>query len=298
MRREQQVSNGGRPIAARDDLGNGVRVPERLRHLLVLDEEMFHMYPEARKRLVRRPLALRDLVFVMREDQVDATRVNIDRRLAQEPQRHRRAFEMPPGPSRWIDHVPARLSRLARLPQHEVAGVLLRVVIGIDASAVLHSLFVEMRELPVVGHGRDLEIDGSVADVGMAVPGERLDQIRHRAKIRLVGRARVLFDLLEAERAGILTKGLDVLLGVRTEIHPGLLRTDDRAIVDIGEVHHMMKIVAEQVLQRPAQHVDANEGAEIADMAARVDRRTARVHPHGVAARRSKSLFRAGQGVV
>ena len=39
--------------------------------------------------------------------------------------------------------------------------------------------------------------------------------------------------------------------------------------------------IAEQVPQRPAQHVDADEGPEVADVAAGVDGQAARVHPDG-----------------
>ena len=45
--------------------------------------------------LVGRAFALGDLVFVMRKNEIDAAAVDVDRRLAQQPQRHRRALEVP-----------------------------------------------------------------------------------------------------------------------------------------------------------------------------------------------------------
>ena len=112
----------------------------------VVDDQILDVHPEARERLARRALALRDLVLVMREDQVDAAGVDVDRRLAEQPQRHRRALEMPAGPARRIDDVPGRLARLGRLPQHEVARVFFRVVVGVDARARLHAVVIEARQ--------------------------------------------------------------------------------------------------------------------------------------------------------
>ena len=46
---------------------------------------------------LRGALALRDLVFVVRKDQVDAAGMDVDRRLAEQPQRHRGALDVPAG---------------------------------------------------------------------------------------------------------------------------------------------------------------------------------------------------------
>ena len=54
--------------------------------------------------------------------------------------------------------------------------------------------------------------------------------------------------------------------------------------------------VAEQVLQRAAQHVDADERPEVADVAARVHRQAAGVHADGVVARRARTAPPAASG--
>ena len=82
------------------------------------------------------------------------------------------------------------------------------------------------------------------------------------------------------------------------QVHAGLLRAGDRPVVDVGEVHHLPHLVAEQVPQRAAQHVEADERAEVADVAARVDGEAAGVHPDGVAGAGREGLFAARQGVV
>ena len=82
--------------------------------------------------------ALRDLVFVMRKDQVDAAGVDVEDvaavSLADQVERHRRALEMPAGTAAAERRVPRGADRLVvgprRLPEHEVAGVLLGVLVG------------------------------------------------------------------------------------------------------------------------------------------------------------------------
>ena len=56
--------------------------------------------------------ALRDLVFVVREDQVDAAAVDVDGRLAEQAQRHRRALDVPARTSLGLDAVDAILEML------------------------------------------------------------------------------------------------------------------------------------------------------------------------------------------
>jgi hypothetical protein len=71
-----------------------------------------------------RAYALRDLVLVMREDQVEPAAMDVER-LAQFAFAHRRAFDVPAGAAAAPRAIPAGLVRARRLPQNEVAGVLL-----------------------------------------------------------------------------------------------------------------------------------------------------------------------------
>ena len=131
----------------------------------------------------------------------------------------------------------------------------------------------------------------------MAVPVERGDHVCHRLEVRLVGRARCFLDRLEAERLRVLPERGDVLIGICPQVLPCLLRAEDRAVVHVGEVHHLLHFVALEVLQRPAQHVEADEGAEVADVAPGVDGEPAGVHPDRVVAARREILLAASQGV-
>ena len=136
-------------MPALDHVGDGEDVAERLRHLLVLDQQVLEVHPEARELLAGGALALRDLVLVVREDQVDAAGVDVDRRSAEQPQRHRRALDVPARAARADAGIPGRLARLGRLPQHEVAGVFLLVLVGVDAGAALDAGVVEPGQPPV-----------------------------------------------------------------------------------------------------------------------------------------------------
>ena len=298
MGRQQEIPDRRRTVAALDDVGDCVGVAERLGHLLVVDEQILNAHPEARELPAGRRFALRDLVLVMREDQIDAAGVDVNRRFPEQPQGHRRAFKMPPGPPGRIDEVPGRLAVPGALPQHEITRILFRVVVGVDARPRLHPLVIEARQTAVRRHGRNLEVDRAVAPVGVAVGVECGHQVRHRAQVRLIGRAWHLFDVLQPERAGILPIGRDVLIGIGPEIHAGLLRTGDRPIVDVGEVHDVPHLETEQMPQRSPEHVDADKGPEIPDVTSRVDRQAAGVHPHGAVPRRFEHLFCAAQRVI
>src|SRR5450759_529424 len=82
------------------------------------------MHPVAGKRLAGIALSLRDLVFLMRKDQIVATTVDIDL-LAQVAQVHRRAFDVPTRSSLAPRTIPAWFAWLGRLPEGEIAFVLL-----------------------------------------------------------------------------------------------------------------------------------------------------------------------------
>src|SRR3546814_8948806 len=70
-------------------------VAERLRHLLAVHHYVAVVHPQARHlRGAVGAAALRDLVLVVREDEIEATAVDVED-LAQVFQRHRGAFDVP-----------------------------------------------------------------------------------------------------------------------------------------------------------------------------------------------------------
>src|SRR5207237_4918918 len=107
--------------------------------------------PEARERLSRSGLALRDFVFVVGKDQILPAAVHVEGG-PQVPLRHRRALDVPPGPAGSPGTLPGdalRLARLRRLPEREIQRVPLALA-RFDASAREEIVQVALGELPVL----------------------------------------------------------------------------------------------------------------------------------------------------
>src|SRR5205807_879841 len=102
------------------DLADGDDVAERLRHLLAAEVEHAGVEPVAGEgALAEGPLRLRDLVLVVREDEVTAATVDVER-LAQVAVHHGRALDVPAGAPGAPGAVPGRLARLRAFPEREV----------------------------------------------------------------------------------------------------------------------------------------------------------------------------------
>ena len=70
-------------------------IPQALRHFFAFDLEMAVVHPDIRhQRLMKRAARLRDFVFMVRKDEIDAAAVDIEN-LAEMAPRHRRAFDVP-----------------------------------------------------------------------------------------------------------------------------------------------------------------------------------------------------------
>src|ERR1051326_6354747 len=126
MRLKQRISNDSSgpsdTVPAPQKVADGDEVAERLRHLLAFDLQKAVVHPEIRHyRRMEGAARLRDLVFEMGEDEVDAAAVDI-KNFAEIFPRHRRAFDVPAGTAGHSDagrRRPGRLARLRRFPQHE-----------------------------------------------------------------------------------------------------------------------------------------------------------------------------------
>ena len=96
------------------------------------------MKPEVHERFSSQRLGLRDFVFVMRKDQILATRVQVES-LSEFVDGHGRALDVPSGPAAPDGTLPESFVRLGRFPQSEVAGIILLVLVNIDARTIFHS---------------------------------------------------------------------------------------------------------------------------------------------------------------
>jgi hypothetical protein len=82
------------------------------------------VHPEARERYdARKCFGLGNFVLVVGEDEVEAAAVQVDL-LAEVPQRHRRALNVPARPAGAPGAIPGGLARLRALPEREVHRVL------------------------------------------------------------------------------------------------------------------------------------------------------------------------------
>src|SRR5271165_7064042 len=115
------------------------------------------MKPEARKSFSGERFGLRDLVFVMRENQIFAAGMQIEA-FAEFRHRHDGALQVPAGASRADRSVPRSLTRLGRLPQSEIARAVFVVFVDIDTRPVQHSTKIFFREPAVTREAGNAEV--------------------------------------------------------------------------------------------------------------------------------------------
>src|ERR1035441_5403188 len=93
----------------------------------------------------------------MRENQIFAAGVQVEAR-PELLHRHHRALYVPARTPRPNRRIPRGFARLRSLPEGEVAGAVLFVLVDVDARAVGHARKIFLRELAVCGEFRDAEI--------------------------------------------------------------------------------------------------------------------------------------------
>ena len=128
--RLQHEQPKGAGLAVLEHVGEGPEVAERLRHLVPLDVHHAVVHPIVRELLCPRALGLRDLVLVVREDEVGPAAVDVEaarRGSCSDIAEHSMCQPGRPGPH---GDCPVRLARLGRLPEREVARVTLAFVDG------------------------------------------------------------------------------------------------------------------------------------------------------------------------
>ena len=198
-----------------------------------------------------------------------------------------------PAPDRGL---PRRLARLGRLPQREVADVVLAVLVGLDPLPHPEALGIEPRQAPVRRPRRDpVEDRAVVGPVGVAPLEERRDQ--RDDLVDVAGRPRQHVRRRHPERLGVGQERGEVALGERLDRLAGRGRPADDLVVDVGDVHdpgHLLAAPAEEAHQQ----VGEQERAEVADVGRPVDGRAARVDADPVVAQRDQRPRLARQRVV
>ena len=201
------------------------------------------MEPGPDERLAGRGLALGDLVLVVREDEVDAAGVDVERR-AEVGHAHRRALDVParldPSP---IAGRPDRLTRLRPLPQGEVADVVLAVLVGLDPLADAQRLRIEPGQPPVRRPRGDAEEDRAVVGaVGVAALEQGRDE--RDDLVDVGGRPRQDVGAGHPRALGVGQERGQVAVGQVADAIPCRRRAADDLVVDVGDVHHPADRVA------------------------------------------------------
>ncbi len=183
-----------------------------------------------------------------------------------------------------------------RLPQREVADVVLAVFVGLDPLPDPEALGIEAGQDAVGRPRRDPEEDRAVVGpVGVAAFEQRLDE--GHDLVDVAGRARQDIRGRHPERRRVGQEGGHVPLGEGVGRLAGRGRAADDLVVDVGDVHHPGHRVAAPA-QVADEQVGEQERAEVADMGRPVDRRSARVDADPVVAQRHERARLPRQRVV
>ncbi len=279
---------------ASPDLLDGHDVAQRLRHLLAAEVHHPGVQPVPRERTVAEgPFGLGKLVFVVREDQVRAAAVDVER-FAEVAVRHRRTFDVPPRAAGTPRAVPRRLARLGALPQREVERAVL-LLAHLDARARAQVLDALLRERAVVRELGDGEVHVARGGVRQPARLEMADDLQHLGNV--LGRARLDVRRLHVQRRQVLVHEPRVVLGHLRRRAPLELAALDDLVVDVGDVADERDRVARRA-QVPGDDVERHHHARVADVTAVVDRDAARVHPDPPLFQRNERDLLSSAGVV
>ena len=127
---------------------------------------MLPVEPVAHKGFASGRFALRDFIFVVREREVDAAGVNVQR-FAEILHGHGRAFDVPAGTAAADGRFPEMLPGLGRLPEGKIASAFFFVAIVIHARAGLNAAEVNPGKLAIIWEFGDAVVDRALARVSV-----------------------------------------------------------------------------------------------------------------------------------
>jgi len=232
------------------------------------------VHPGVGEALVPAAGGLCALVLVVREGQVGATAVDVDRR-AQVAVNHGGALGVPARAPFAPRARPAGLARLGGLPEGEVERVAL-LLPRRDARAHHEVVHVAAGYLAVAGVAAHGEVHVAViGSVRVPLLDQALDHADHGAD--LLGGARANIRVHHVGSAHNADELLGELLRYLGRGAPLLVSTVDDLVVHVGEVLRERDIVAARD-EPAANHVEADERARVADVDVVVHRGAAHVH--------------------
>ncbi len=179
--------------------------------------------------------ALGNFIFMMRENQIQATAVDI-KDLTQILPAHCRALNMPTRTSPPPGTIPSRGIVIGRLPEHKIRRIPL---IGSDFNPGTSNLFITVTagQLPIIGHAGNTEQHMPFSCIGMTQSNEFFNHRQHLCDV-------VSGAWLNGWRQG--TDGAHILLkyfrrfgGDFCNRRAAVTGTLVNLIVDIGDVSHI-----------------------------------------------------------
>ena len=294
----QGVTHFAPAVSFGNDVTQGVKIAERFRHFLIVDQQVCAMHPVAHKFFPGHAFALRNLCFMMRKNVIDAAAVNVEL-IAEQCRGHGATFDMPPRPSPPPGRIPANIAVLfiPRFPKREVADVFFLVLVAPDTSRRPQLFQIQMRQLSVFGKFIDAKVDRLVLRLICEIAFNQLgDHLDHAREIVRLGRARIFIGAFDPQSVEIFKKSALERFGESVQRNFRLPRPANGFVIDIGDVHHPMHFEAAH-FEVPLQQIFENVGAKISNVRVAINRRSAGVHRDIRRVTRGELLQRAGVSV-
>ncbi len=275
---DQRVTDFATGVTFRKDVGDRVKVAQRFRHLLTVDQQMRAVQPVAHKPFSSHAFALGNLRFVVRKNVVHAAAVDVDL-IAEERGRHRAALDVPAGPPQSPWRIPFHIGIffVPRFPKREVANVFFIVLVVLYATGRLQLIQIEVCQFSVIWKFVDPKINRFVVGlVGETFRDQLADHRDHFIDVTLIGRGRIIVRAFDPQRFRILEECVLEFLRKLLEGNASFARAADRFVIDIGDVHHAMNFVVAR-FEMTLEQVFENVGAEVSDVRAAINRGPTRV---------------------
>ncbi len=244
---------------------------------MIIDHEVFAVKPVVHEGLSGCSFALGDFVFVVGEDVVNTTRMDVEM-WAKVFHAHGGAFDVPAGSTLapWAWPTDIAVIFVPAFPEGEVGCLFFIVFVGLDADTSDLFFDFDVGEFAVLREFANREVDAAVVSlVGESFVKEFLDEFDHFVDV--LGGGRIVFGRLDAKGFKVLKECLFVFAGKLFEWDACGPRVTDGFIIHIGEVHNLGDVIA-AVLKRPAQDIFERIGAEVTDVGIVVDGRATSIH--------------------
>ena len=293
--RQVQAHRVSRPVL--QQVADHDQVPQRLAHLRpgVLDHGRVQPAPGER-RLSGDRLGLGDLAFVMGEDEVGASAVEVERR-SEEAGAHHRALDVPTRAAGTPRALPRGLARGLSLPEDEVEGIPLVRIVGPVPALVGHRQHLrsgQVAQPAESGPGGDMVVDSAARDVGETSVDQHAD--RHHDVRDDVGGARIGIRRTDVQALHVADEVGGPAVAQRAPVLPELGGLAQNVIVDVGDILNVAHRPA-LALQGADEYVGNGVGEGVAQMRGVVRRDAAHVERDRVARRRER-LDGLDHGVV